>query len=155
MGRELRKVPANWEHPKRPDGRYQPMFDKYYGDALKLWLQENEAWENGTHKDLICNPSLKDDYPFYAMWGGNPPDVDYYQTKKYSPEELTHIQLYETTSEGTPKSPVFRADQFDDLCEYAAENCTTFASFKATKEQWAEMLSGGFVFHKEGSAIFI
>ena len=74
------------------------------------------------------------------MWGGNPPDVEYYQTKKYLPEELTHIQLYETTSEGTPKSPVFKADELEILCEYAAENCTTFASFKATKEEWFEAL---------------
>ena len=34
MGRELRKVPANWEHPKDEDGKYHPMYNQYYGDAL-------------------------------------------------------------------------------------------------------------------------
>ena len=155
MGRELRKVPANWEHPKNDDGRYHPMFNKFYGDSLKEWFKENTKWEKGTHPDLVKNPELKEKYPFFAMYASNPPDVEYYQTKKYTPEDLTHIQLYETTSEGTPKSPVFKADEFEKLCEYAAENCTTFASFKATKEEWMEMLKNDFVFHKQGNAIFI
>lgn len=155
MGRELRKVPANWEHPKMANGKYQPMFNEYYGDALAEWIENHTKWENGTHPDLINNPERKEEYPFYAMWDCPPPDIEYYQTKKYLPEELTHIQLYETTSEGTPISPVFKADEFDKLCEYAALNCFTFAHFKATKEEWHKMLSEGFVCHTEGNVIFI
>ncbi len=155
MGRELRKVPANWEHPKKDDGRYHPMYDEFYGDALNKWLEEHTKWLDGTHEDLKDKPERKEQYPFYAMWGGNPPDVEYYQTKKYLPEELTHIQLYESTSEGTPKSPVFRADQFEELCEYAAKNVSTFTDCMATKEQWMKMLGDGFVYHQEGNAIFM
>lgn len=155
MGRELRKVPANWEHPKKDDGDYQPMFNEYYGDVLNEWIENHRQWEAGTHPDLIDDPNLKTEYPFYAMWGGNPPDVYYYHTKKYSPEELTHIQLYENTSEGTPKSPVFKANELENLCEYAAEHCTTFAHFKATKEEWFKMLSDDFVYHQEGNNMFI
>lgn len=155
MGRELRKVPANWEHPKREDGSYQPMYDKFYGDAFNDWLKEHNQWLDGTHPDLKDNPELKEEYPFFAMWGGSPPDVEYYHTKKYLPEELTHIQLYESTSEGTPQSPVFKNDEFEKLCEYAAENCTTFASFKATKEEWMKMLSDGFVYHQQGNIIMM
>lgn len=155
MGRELRKVPANWEHPKKSDGKWQPMFKSYYLDELNEWLESHNKWLDGTHSDLTGRPELKDKYPFYAMWGGDPPDVNYHQTKRYSEEELTHIQLYESTSEGTPLSPVFPASQFDALCEWAAENATTFASFKATKEEWKRMLSDGLVFHKQGNAIFL
>lgn len=155
MGRELRRVPANWEHPKKEDGRYQPMFNEYYGDAMAEWLKENEKWNNGTHPDLIRKPELKDKYPFYAMWNGNPPDVNIYQTKKYLEEELTHIQLYQTTSEGTPISPVFPQEDLDGLCEWAAENATTFASFKATKEEWKAMLTESFVYAEKGNVIFI
>lgn len=155
MGRELRQVPANWEHPKKEDGSYHPMFNKYYGDALNKWFEQHTKWIDGTHEDLKDNPERKEEYPFYAMWNGNPPDVEYYQIKKYSPEELTHIQLYETTSEGTPKSPVFRADEFEKLCEYAEKNVSTFAHFMATKEQWMEMLKNDFVYHKEGNNIFL
>lgn len=154
MGREIRKVPSNWEHPKRDDGSYQPMFNKFYGDELNEWIEGNKQWENGTHKCLIDNPELKEKYPFYAMYYGDSPSVDFYQKTKWRDDELTHIQLYETTSEGTPKSPVFRLDEFEKLCEYAAENCTTFATFKATKEEWMQMLSNGFVYHKEVNAMF-
>jgi len=144
-----------WEHPKKDDGSYQPLFNQYYGEALNEWLKEHNQWEDGTHSDLKGRPELKEEYPFYAMWGGNPPDVAYYQTKDYSPEELTHIQLYENTSEGTPNSPVFKADELEKLCEYAAEHCTTFASFKASKEEWFKMLSNDFVSHQEGNVIFM
>lgn len=154
MGRELRRVPANWEHPKDEKGRYIPMFDIYYGDALKEWLDGNEKWDNGTHPDLIINSDLKEKYPFYAMWETFP-EPKYYHTKKYAEDELTHIQLYETTSEGTPKTPVFPKEEFDKLCEYAAEHVTTFAHFKATKEEWKEMLSDGFVYHQSGNVIFM
>lgn len=75
--------------------------------------------------------------------------------QKYTEDELTHIQLYETTSEGTPKSPVFPKEDFDKLCEYVAEHVTTFAHFRATKDEWKEMLSSGFVYHKSGNVIFI
>ena len=155
IGRELRKVPANWEHPKGDDGRYQPMREEFYGDALNEWLRNHNEWEGGTHPNLIETPELKKKYPFWAMWESNPPDVKHYQTKKYLPEELTHIQLYEDTSEGTPVSPVFRADELDKLCEYAAENCTTFARFKTTKEEWFKMLGGGLVYHQSDNALFI
>jgi hypothetical protein len=146
MGRELRKVPAGWEHPKRNDGSYQPMFNEYYGNVLKEWFEENEKWENGSHPAFISNPEYKKEYPFYAQYERFP-DIEYYQTKKYTEDELTHIQLYETTSEGKPISPVFHKDDFDKLCEWAAENATTFANFKASKEKWKEMLLDDFVYH--------
>lgn len=142
MNRILRRVPKNWEHPKKDDGRYQPMRDIYYGDILSEWLKNNEEWEKGTHPDLIENPELKKEYPFYGMYYGNLPDPEYYQIKKYSEEELTHIQLYETTSEGTPLTPIFKANELEKLCEYAAENCTIFANFKLSKEEWIKELSG-------------
>lgn len=62
-------------------------------------------------------------------------------------------QLWETTSEGSPCSPVFAT--FDELCEWCAENATTFGSFEATKEEWAKMLNDDFVYHKRGNVIMI
>ena len=62
-------------------------------------------------------------------------------------------QLWETTSEGSPSSPVFAT--FDELCEWCAENATTFASYKATKEEWAQMLKDDFVCHQQGNVIMM
>lgn len=56
-------------------------------------------------------------------------------------------QLWETTSEGSPDSPVFAT--LEALCEYAAEHCTTFGSFKATAEEWRKKLDSGIVGHEE------
>jgi hypothetical protein len=151
MSRQLRKVPEGWEHPKNDDGHYIPQFEKYYGDALEEWLYNHKLWELGTHPDLLEKPERKNEYPFYAMWNGNPPNDAYYRTVKYNTEELTHIQLYETVTEGTPDSPVFKASEFEQLCEYAAEHCTTFAHFKASKEQWMQMLKDDFVYHRVGN----
>lgn len=62
-------------------------------------------------------------------------------------------QLWETTSEGSPSSPVFGL--LDELTTWCADNATTFGSSKATKEQWDKMLGDGMVYHQEGNAIFM
>ena len=43
------------------------------------------------------------------------------------------FQLWETLSEGSPVSPVFKTA--DELATWCADNATTFADFKATKEE--------------------
>lgn len=62
-------------------------------------------------------------------------------------------QLWESCTEGSPVSPVFAS--LEDLCAWAETNATTFGSFRASKEEWREMLDGGLVYHQEGNAIFL
>lgn len=62
-------------------------------------------------------------------------------------------QLWETTSEGSPISPVFKT--LNELCEWCENNASTFASFKTTKDEWKKMLSKDLVYHKEGQVIFM
>jgi hypothetical protein len=69
------------------------------------------------------------------------------------PPEGDGYQLWETTSEGSPVSPVFAT--LDELCEWCEDNATTFGTSKATKEEWLQMLDDGFVCHKEGNIIFM
>jgi hypothetical protein len=104
MGREIRRVPAGWQHPRR-EGRndLQPMFDRSFAKAAREWLDEAIAWDNGTDKDCAEH---KAECPFYWQWNGEPPDPAYYRPD-WKPEEMTHFQVYETVSEGTPVSPVF------------------------------------------------
>lgn len=63
------------------------------------------------------------------------------------------FQLWETTSEGSPVSPVFKT--LDELCEWCEDNYTVFADMKASKKQWKEMLDADFVHAKIGNAVFI
>jgi hypothetical protein len=62
-------------------------------------------------------------------------------------------QLWEDVSEGSPVSPVFAS--LDELCAWAAESETTFGSFRATAQEWREMLDDGVVHHAEGNKIFL
>ena len=155
MGRELRKVPANWQHPKDERGKYIPMFKEFYGDVLDTWIKQHYQWLDGTHKDLIKKPELKKEIPFFALWDGDAPNIENYQKVKYCDEELTHIQLYETTSEGTPISPVFAKEDFESLCEWAETNATIFAEITITKERWYNILKNDLVYHVEGNLMFI
>jgi len=59
------------------------------------------------------------------------------------PPEGDGYQLWETTSEGSPTSPVF--ETIEELCEYAAENCSVFAHDMVSAERWREMLDEDFV----------
>ena len=47
MGREIRRVPANWQHPKDGHGDYIPMYGRicYTADEIKEGLRE--GWLDG------------------------------------------------------------------------------------------------------------
>jgi len=146
MGREVRRVPSGWEHPRRRgkhNERCVPLFDKY-NERVKEWDEGHKLWEEGKHphQELIGDN--------FEEWDGPRPklinmdDPSSWETGQYMPdfpqEQRTHIQLYETTTEGTPISPVFAT--VDDLAVYASKHCTTFAHFTATEEEWRSWLSG-------------
>jgi hypothetical protein len=62
-------------------------------------------------------------------------------------------QLWETTSEGSPESPVFAS--LDELCSWCADNATTFANYRASAAKWREMLDTNLVMHVEGNVAFM
>jgi hypothetical protein len=50
-----------------------------------------------------------------------------------------HLQMYETTTEGTPLSPVFA--QAEELAQWlAAHEIPLFGDLLATKEQWLKIM---------------
>jgi hypothetical protein len=61
-------------------------------------------------------------------------------------------QLWSTTSEGCPISPVFAS--LEDLCAWAEGNATTFASYKASAAEWRQMLEDDFVHATDGKGNF-
>jgi hypothetical protein len=133
MGREIRRVPPDWDHPrqrcphspwnggcseaKANGGRcFQPLHDDDFETVARRWLDEAVAWDNGTDPDCAKH---KADHPFYWQWAGDPPDPKYYRPK-WTPEQATHVQMYETVSEGTPVTPHFatKAELVDYLVEH-------------------------------------
>lgn len=73
--------------------------------------------------------------------------------EKTEPPVGEGFQLWETTSEGSPTSPVFAT--IEALCDWCADNATTFGSNKATAAEWRRMLDVDFVCHVEGNAVFL
>lgn len=125
MGREVRKVPADWQHPKaewpnhrthRMEDRYHPLFDRPFASEMREWIAGWEAWERG-ERPAYCSGDSRN--ILYWEYNGGPPDPDYYRPE-WAPEEMTWWQVYETVSEGTPVTPPFATQQ--ELVDYLVEH---------------------------------
>ena len=110
MGREIRRVPKGWEHPRdgyegKPGGRYLPMYDETYAVAARRWMDGAIAWDRRETKE---SREHAEDSPYFWDWEGEPPDEASYRPEFASVP--TCFQIYETVSEGTPVSPVFETE---------------------------------------------
>lgn len=126
MGREIRKVIPNWEHPKeekynsfkgRYDEGFKPLYNRPYRKSINEWITEHQLWEKGEHPDQ--QDKDLEGYINYADYAGNPPDVESYRPD-WREEEMTWFQVYETVSEGTPVTPPFATRE--ELVAYLVEN---------------------------------
>jgi hypothetical protein len=102
MGREIRRVCPNWEHPRysedtatdsRRIGEYVPMFDESYIHAMNVWIDGFRKWEAGDHpdrKDSGCR--------HFAEWNGEAPsDPDMYRPDWSDiPADQLWFQVYQT-----------------------------------------------------------
>ena len=140
MGREVRRVPADWQHPKRPDGRHEPLFEGDMFDGSKEEHDEELRKWNARKCD-VEDPSYYDDHTF-EDWHGGPPCIDDYMPD-WPDDQKTHLMMYETCSEGTPISPAFATPEL--LARWLADNnASAMASEGATYEQWLRVARGGF-----------
>ena len=139
MGREIRRVPPDWHHPKytaddtpRQDwiGHYRPIYDEDYQSACERWYREAAEWT----PNETCR--------WYHEWNGNPPDETRYRDRQWSAEEAAHYQVYETVSEGTPVTPHFATKE--ELIEYLAEH-GDFWDQKRGDGSWSRQAAERFV----------
>lgn len=122
MGREVRRVPKNWKHPKNKKGDYIPMDESfpYNAEEVKEGLQD--GW-------------LK----------GKPPNYNMKVMPQWPASERTHYQMYEDTSEGTPISPVMETPE--KLARWLADHkASSFADRTATYEEWLATIREGGAF---------
>jgi hypothetical protein len=148
MGREIRRVPADWEHPKEQKGQYEygrfvvkevykPLYDASFNESAQEWLDELALWVKGEHSDQKDPRYEAEKYPKtirgYAEFAGDFPRVEYYRPE-WTEAECTAYQIYETVSEGTPVSPVFQTEQeiIDWLVEqgHSLNSATQFVTHK-------------------------
>ena len=115
MGREIRRVPANWEHPMQ-GASYRPMFEggeEAYRERYQEWMEEREEYgDNG-------DPYEPEDFM---------PDGDWWQ-------------LFETVSEGTPITPPFPTSEA--LVDYLVEH-GDFWRHRWTREQAEAIVAHGY-----------
>ena len=141
MGREVRKVPADWQHPKDSSGRYIPLFDgKDYARRLTSWDAGAAKWAEGLVEDYSGGWKPKPvDLVHYSDWDGKRPD-----SADYMPvwSDATHLMMYEDTSEGTPISPAFSTPE--ELARWLADNgASAFGDMTADYEHWLNIARGG------------
>ena len=139
MGKEIRRVPPNWEHPRRRDGNYQPMFDQVYAERAREWLDECKAWDDGTHPTILDDPAVKQRVPFFWDWEGGPPDRAYYRDAWN--DEPTWFQVYETVTEGTPVTPPFATEE--EIVDYLVNVGTYYDGKKYSREAAAAFVHTG------------
>ena len=125
MGREVRRVPKDWKHPREED-QFVPLFEGGYSDAVKEWTESlKKVGLQATLEDL-----------------GNPPRRDEYMPE-WSSEEADHIMMYEDTTEGTPISPAFKTPE--ELARWLADTgASAFGDSTASYEDWLHTIKRGF-----------
>ena len=107
MGREIRRVPPNWEHPLAEDGDYVPMQNRTYAQTINEWNEGSQQWKKGEHERQLSKPELYARYPNYEDFWGPPPEPDDDTLRPEYDQEPTWYQVYETVTEGTPVTPPF------------------------------------------------
>lgn len=184
MGREVRRVPLDWQHPMEWRKQWDPATQRVrqqlvpcalledYPGAVARWeaegaeLARREGWDWTFHVEYhLTGFQGREDteptvHPFHI---GDEPievrDADHlyelltaqHETKRPDPADYMPVFpegtatgwcMYETTSEGTPISPVFETPE--DLARWLADNgASAFGSSTATYEQWLSMARAG------------
>jgi hypothetical protein len=150
MGREVRRVPKDWKHPvyDRDTAPYQTLIGKHRALFSGFDPEEQVAWDEGARKWAEGLRPDGDEWVRYEerplidrgrhdTWenwtGARPNRSDFMPT--WNEEELTHLMMYETTTEGTPISPAFETGR--ELARWLADNnASSFGDRTAPYETW-------------------
>lgn len=144
MGRAVRMVPGDWEHPVDEKGNYIPLFyQSFHGEYAYF----EDAWNRGYTRDYSDSDPValkkKDEFDKggYEEYAGSRPTSETYMPD-WKDEERTHFQMYEDTTEGTPISPVMETPE--ELAQWLADNeASAFGHMAATYEQWLAAIRAG------------
>lgn len=148
MGREVRRVAEDWQHPKHhvPDytgrmvERYKPLFSgENYQTRVDEWDAECAKWKAGWRPDYCTDPEARS--MTYEQYSGQRPHRDDYMPN-WPIEQRTHLMMYEDTSEGTPISPAFATPE--ELAQWLVDNkASSFGSSTGSYEGWLRVAQGG------------
>lgn len=153
MGREVRRVPADWQHPRFPvnhyeehrRGAYIPLHEGGYAESAAEWDEEWAQFQKGLVRSYSGEEKWRarepEAGPRYTDYAGERPSPDEYMPD-WPEDQRTHFMMYEDTSEGTPISPAFATPE--ELARWLADTgASSFADMTATYEQWLSVCKGG------------
>jgi len=121
MSREMRRVPKDWKHPKNENGRFEPLLNGWPGYTIDEW--QRDVAEYG-----------EDDV-------GPRPSSETHMLLDVPSDQRTHFQMYQTTSEGTPISPVMETPE--EVARWCADNkVSAFGGMTQTYEWWLDVCGG-------------
>ena len=146
MGREARRVPADWQHPIDEKGNHIALFNgKSYQEQLDIWDEESRKWLEGFRSDFKggwCQFDGTEVAKNYTEWAGKRPDANDYMPQ-WTEAEATYFMMYENTSEGTPISPAFATPE--ELARWLADTgASAFGDQTASYEGWLRVAQGGY-----------
>ena len=146
MGRELRRVPGDWQHPRDGRGRLLPLLGHAFASRCAEWEDGIALWMKGKRNGYVDGKSqvVEHDEPCteeaFSDWDGERPDADDYMPD-WPEAERTHFQWYENVSEGTPLSPPMPSAEA--LSEWLASNPGRSVP-ELTASEWARVIEQGF-----------
>lgn len=144
MGGEVRRVPADWKHPLDETGHYRELMPDYARRLLR-WQEEKDQWDQGLQRAGRGGwKPITPDQPFGGFDDvvGEKPDPEQYMPE-WPEEAKTHMQMYETSTEGTPISPVM--EKAEELAQWLVDNeASAFAGDTASYEGWLATIHQGF-----------
>lgn len=117
--REVRAIPLNWAHPRDTDGQPLPLHSR------------SRAYTESELAELLAEGRTRQEIETWFM-----PDFS------AVPEAEMGVAVYETTTEGTPLTPVFpnTREGLFNLLQYCTQHCATFADIRADIDTWARIL---------------
>jgi hypothetical protein len=137
--RELRRVPKDWAHPRMANGHYLPLFNEPYERAIEKWIAARDNFAKGLDEDGMPLSEEAKGCTF-EDWHGSEPQPDEYRPN-WPEETMTHFQMYETCSEGTPISPVLESPEA--VARWCADNrASAFGDNVAPYEWWLRVCQG-------------
>jgi hypothetical protein len=124
------------------------IYDPFGHDGVNCWIcVEARAKDLGVYG--LCPTCGGEDF----VWNSLEDKKKYETWEPQEPPTGPGFQLWETTTEGSPQSPVFAT--LDELSKWCENNATTFGDSKASKEEWAKMLAEDNVHFSEGRFTYV
>ncbi len=102
------------------------------------WDEESEKWNRCEFPEYASAEGKK---MSYTEWNGPRPNPSDYMPV-WTPEQATHLMMYETCSEGSPISPAM--ETVEELARWLADTkASIFGSDSADYDTWMKIMAGG------------